>query len=87
MNKKNILNQHKLLALISCSLDTLDDLKANSKDARDMYDAMENLEPFLKKAIDDSFLRSKYLASSTVINDMHKKFDTVVRKTYNEHNK
>jgi len=86
MSKKNKTKKailaHKLLTLISCTLETLDELKANSKDAEKLTSTINKMIPQLEEVIEGTFKRSSYLRSQTYLNDMQKRFETIIRKNY-----
>lgn len=81
--KKDKMMAHKLAFELDSIINTLDEIKANSKVTMDIKDKASELsiliEPFL-----ESIYESKLIRKGTYFQDMNNKIDTIIRKNFQE---
>lgn len=72
---------HKIAVLANLMTGALDEIGASSEIALEFKDKCNELLPFCERIVSDTFT-SKQIRSTTYINELSNKVDTVIRKNY-----
>lgn len=72
---------HKIAVLANLMTGALDEIGATSELATDFKNKCEELMPFCERIVDDTY-QAKQIRSSTYLNELSNKVDTVIRKNY-----
>ena len=78
------MKSHKIMVHLMCLMDDLDEMDADSAEAKDMMETIKILLPKIDRIVDSLFGSSEYLKSNTYLQEMQNKFETVVRKNYKQ---
>lgn len=81
MNKKTRIRFHKIVVLCNALLIELDDMKPTAPQALELQQKAKEFEKALEPFLESAF-ESKILNSSTYLNELCTKIDTVIRKNY-----